>query len=70
MNENEISDIIVIVGDDGITPINTISEKTFHAYILLSDNEMKIIEKSGMQTTFKIKPHNKHALRFAKKWSA
>lgn len=69
VSKNEPDEIIVIIRDDGM-PINSISEKTFYSFQRLSDNEMKIIEKSGLETMFKINPFNQHVSKFVERWSA
>ena len=66
----EISEIIVIFDESGTTPLNSISEKTFHSFQILSDNIIEITEQSGIKTECKINPHNKHVLQAIKRWQA
>lgn len=66
--DNELDEIVVILGDDGITPVNSISQKTCKSYKLLGNNKMRISEKSGVITTFNIEPYNEHVLRIVTRW--
>ena len=68
--ENNLSEIIVILAEDGITVLNTVSKKTFRSYQLLGNNILEITEQSGMKTSCKINPHNIHAMQAVKKWLA
>ncbi len=67
---NNIPEIIVVLDEDGITPLTSISEKTFHSYKILTDNSIEITEQTGMKIICNINPHNTHIIQAVKKWQA
>lgn len=76
-NEKENKELVVIVGDDGASPVDVIGKDTFIDYDIIEKNvaEVKSIrknlitgEKEIYSRVFKISPFNKTAIIMFSKW--
>lgn len=76
--ELKTSSIVVVLADDGITPIASISDKNFISYKQIDKNRLEVqvytkeFPSRDYQKTiieFDISPHNKHMLNALKNWN-
>ena len=78
VEELKTPNIVVILCDDGITPLQTISYDNFISYKYINGNKLTVTVKTiefpskEYQETyvqFNIKPHNEHVLKAIENWT-
>ncbi len=78
MKNDKVSEIVIILCDDGITPLQTVSDGNFISFKYIDNNTIEItvrtieFPKKQYEITyiqFKLEPQNKHVLKKVTEWT-